>query len=429
MLNDKSLRKVNESTFSDFFIKPLYESYCFSNIPQTIKNILLHQTKKALPEDVLPNTTRQYDKVVVFLIDGFGWRFFEKYKNSYPFLQHLLDKGVVSKLTTQFPSTTPAEITTINTGLPVGQHGVYEWFHYLPELDAIIAPLLFSFAGKRIRDTLISTGIDPKKIFPNETIYKELKENNIPSFVFLSNEFANSPYSTTVMQGSQIVPFNKLSEGIANLAKQMVTDKGKAYYYFYFGDIDSMAHKYGSESSQFEEVVDNFLSAMQNIFLKNTENKLDKTLLILTADHGQTAINPATTIYINKQFPEIIPWMQTNKKGELLVPVGACRDMFLHIKDECLEKAYIFLKEKLQGKAEVYTVKNLIDRGFFGPNPSEPFLKRVGNLVILSRKNESVWWYEKDKFEITYFGHHGGLTRDEAEIPFMCLPFFKNERP
>jgi len=45
----------------------------------------------------------------------------------------------------------------------------------------------------------------------------------------------------------------------------------------------------------------------------------------------------------------------------------------------------------------------------------------VGNLVILSYRYESVWWYEKGKFEQNFYGHHGGLTPQEMEtILYTC---------
>ena len=54
----------------------------------------------------------------------------------------------------QFPSTTTAHVTTMHTGRPVGAHGLYEWNVYEPALDAIVTPLLFSYAGDEGRDTL-----------------------------------------------------------------------------------------------------------------------------------------------------------------------------------------------------------------------------------------------------------------------------------
>lgn len=63
----------------------------------------------------------------------------------------------------------------------------------------------------------------------------------------------------------------------------------------------------------------------------------------------------------------------------------------------------------------------LVEKGYFGPEISPKFRARLGNLVILSHRYESVWWYEKDRFEQRYYGHHGGLTPQEMEIPLVIL--------
>ena len=127
MLNTTSLSAVQSSTFSQRFIQPLYASYCFANIPQTIMYLLTGQGSSALPLDVFGKLPTKYDKVILFFVDAFGWRFFERYAEKYAFLKTVLDAGVVSKMTSQFPSTTAAHATCIHTGLDVGQSGVYEW--------------------------------------------------------------------------------------------------------------------------------------------------------------------------------------------------------------------------------------------------------------------------------------------------------------
>ena len=68
--------------------------------------------------------------------------------------------------------------------------------------------------------------------------------------------------------------------------------------------------------------------------------------------------------------------------------------------------------------------RDLIEAGLFGPLPlSQRFLDRVGNLVVLPFAGESVWWYEKDKFEMKKHGAHGGLTPAEVEIPLLLFYF------
>ena len=424
MINAASLEAIKKAKFSKNFIKPLYDSYCFSNIPQTVKNLLLDEKKPALPLDVFGSLPQSYDKVIVFVIDSFGWKFFEKYSEKYSFLQHIKKNAVVSKLTTQYPPTTAAEMTTLHTGLAVGQSGVYEWFYYEPLVDAVIAPLLFSFAGKRVRDNLLATGIEPKKFFPIQTIYKDLQKNGIPSYVFQDAEYAYSPYSQVIFEGAGVSPYSTLSEAITNLTEKTLNDSGKGYYFLYFDKIDKKAHRYGSHTQQFESEVDVLFYTLEKL-LKNLQGKLKNTLFIMTADHGHADIDPATTIYLNEHYPKVKQWMKTSKNGEPIVAAGSCRNMYLHIKEDNLDEAQKFLQQELNGKGEVYKVVDLIKQNFYASSSvelSKTFLDRVGNLVILCYSNQSVWWYEKDKFEIKYHGHHGSMTPDEMETIFACLP-------
>jgi hypothetical protein len=137
----------------------------------------------------------------------------------------------------------------------------------------------------------------------------------------------------------------------------------------------------------------------------------------MTADHGQTEVDPHTTIYLNTEprFTGIEHFLKTNRKGQFLIPAGSARDMFLYIKDDLLDEAQSFLAQRLGGKADVVKVESLIESGYFGEEVSSRFRERVGNLVILPFRYESVWWYEKGKFEQRFYGHHGGLTPEEME--------------
>ena len=84
---------------------------------------------------------------------------------SWPLLARVREHGVVSQLTTQFPSTTTAHVTTLHTAQPVGQHGAYEWYIYEPSLDRIVCPLMAAFAGGEPGD-LIAAGADLHALYP-----------------------------------------------------------------------------------------------------------------------------------------------------------------------------------------------------------------------------------------------------------------------
>src|ERR1700760_3363733 len=80
--------------------------------------------------------TRARERVVVIVIDAFGWAFVQRHA-SHPLLRRI----EIEPLATMVPSTTPAHLTTLYSGLPVEQHGLYEWRVYEPLLDDVIIPL------------------------------------------------------------------------------------------------------------------------------------------------------------------------------------------------------------------------------------------------------------------------------------------------
>lgn len=424
MINKLSIDAVQKSTFGTHFTKPLYDSYCFSNIPQTIKNVLINQDKKSLPKDVFGDLPQNYDKVIFILVDGFGWRFFEKYYHKIPILNKFSDTSSISKLTSQFPSTTVVHSLCRDTGLQVNQIKPYEWFYYEPLIDEVIAPLPFSFAGDNKNNTLSKTDLKPENIFPDRTIYDEFKENQIQSFHFAKSEIINSPYQNVMYKNVKGIPYNNLEESLEELTHFTVDEKSKSYFSFYYDVVDAISHRYGPESAQVEEEIIYFFRLFENIFLNQVFDKLKKTLLIITADHGHVEIHPKNTFYLNVQIPEIFQYFKTNKKGIPIVPSGSCRDMFLYVQEKHLEELQKLLKNALSDIAEVYKTDDLLKLNFFGINkPSTDFLERVGNLVILPYKNQPVWWYEKNKFGVHTQGFHGGLTPEEMEIPFILYSF------
>ena len=111
-------------TLNPDFVKPAYNARCFADLPQTISYFLTGQGGPSLAPDLLEGFDRQYETVILFLIDAFGWNFFEKYCGRYPFLKEINQHGAARQLTSQFPSTTTAHVTCMHTGLPVGQSGL-----------------------------------------------------------------------------------------------------------------------------------------------------------------------------------------------------------------------------------------------------------------------------------------------------------------
>lgn len=416
------------------FIKPTYDGHSFSAIPRSIAGLLGAPQEIALAPEVLGDLQGVYRSVVLFLVDAFGWRFIEKYADGYPALRRFMDHGVAAKITCQFPSTTAAHVTCLNTGLNVGQHGVFEWQYYEPQLDAVIVPLLFSYAGTKEPDQLKPTGIDPRRLYPKRTLYKDLSALGIASYVFQPKEFTPSTFSDVMLRGAtEVIPYRTLPEALVNLRSLLAEQTGpdrsspkRSYYLLYFGDVDGIGHEYGPNSPQLEAEIDAFLTGLERLFLAKMGPAEGQVLFLLTADHGMVETDPPTTIYLNTDpaFAGLQRSLKTDRQGRVLVPGGSARDPFLYIKDGRVEEARDFLASRLKDRAVVYCTSELIEAGFFGPQPpSAEFLARVGDLVILPYRGEAVWWYEKDRFEQKFRGHHGGLTPQEMEIPLLMGAF------
>ena len=381
------------------FIRPRYDEGGFASLPERVKAVF---------------SSGKLDAVVLFLVDGFGWRFFERFQEA-PFLKRMAKQGRIEKLISQFPSTTAAHLTTIHTGWNVGQSGVHEWIYYEPLVDAVIAPLLFSYAGLWERDLLKATGIEPAFFYPRGMFYPELKQMGVQSFGFGLREYTPSTYSSIIMNGAELRAFKTFSEALINVQLLLEAQKQPAYIYLYLDKIDTLAHEYGPTAPQTEAEIETFLLMMEYYFERMFKGK--RILFLMTADHGQVEVDPKTTIFLNtnSQFAGIERFLKSNRKGQLLVPAGSPRDLFLYIKDDLVDEAQSFLAPRLEGKADVVKTESLLEEGFFGPDVSSRLRERVGNLIILPYRYESVWWYEKGKFEQRFYGHHGGLTPQEME--------------
>lgn len=419
MLNHRSFQAIQEASFDSHFCRPLYESYCFANLPQTFKRLLTGENLGGLPDDVLIDPHSRYDRIIVLLIDGFGWRFLKNYLEDLPFLKRFLDRGVVSQITSQFPSTTVPHLTCLNTGLSVGQSGLYEWFYYEPLAEAVIAPFRYALAGEPNLSLLNHPGVSPEALFPFKTVYQDLQQIGIPSTLFYHRSYASSPFSQITGKGANIIPYASQAEGVYKLS-EVLLQKPCGYFYLYLGDIDSENHQMGPESPQVERVIRETFDLLEKRLGNHPCLQDSKTALVVTADHGVIATFPEKTIYLNQLFPELANKMKKDFRGHPLAPAGSPRDYFLYIQDPYLEEVQKDLEMKLANKAKVYRTQTLVEQGLFGKLPlSSRFYERIGNLVILPNKDESIFWYEKDRFENHFYGNHGGLTREEMETIFL----------
>ena len=347
----------------------------------------------------------QHARVVLVYFDAFGWRFLERHAD------HPLFAGAeVERWSACFPSTTTVHSTTIHSGLPLGEHGLYEWNVYEPRLDRLITPLWFCFAGDGRPGTLFDAGFTAHDLFPEQTLYRRLLP--VPSHVAMPTGIARSATSNQLLRPATVHSFDDKADGLARLCGALAAEE-RAYGTMYLGDADALMHMAGPDAPEVAALMEETLSAIE------AAPWPEGTLVLLTADHGMEGISPERTTYVNVVWPELAQHMAVGADGKPLAPAGSCRDLFLHVLPERLEEVEARLAELLVDVADVRRVDSLLADGLFGANITEALTSRLANLVVLPEPGEAAYWLEPGRFEQTFMGQHGGLSANELEIPLV----------
>jgi Type I phosphodiesterase / nucleotide pyrophosphatase len=383
---------------------------CFDQLPATVERLLTGTTAgPALDEPLLHE---RFARVALIYLDAFGWTFLDRQRSRrHALLDRVASDGVLAQLTSQFPSTTAAHATTIHSGLPVAEHGVYEWHVLEPSLNRLITPLLFSFSGDGRRESLAGV-LAPESVYPRESLYARLAEHGVRSSVAQSAAYARGSPNGVLLRGADVLPFSRARQGLAAAAAALAAaDVG--YAMVYLDDVDSLMHHDGPDGPAADAAFATALTLVdQTPFPAGT-------LVLLTADHGMSPVDPGRTVYVNEVWPELAGQLETGADGKPLAPAGSCRDLFLHVRDGKTREVCDQLAERLDGVADVMEVDALVACGAFD-TPSTRLQARLGEVVVLPRYGEAVFWHEPGRFAQELHGQHGGLSPQEMEIPLLA---------
>lgn len=347
----------------------------------------------------------EHARVVLVYFDAFGWRFLDRHAD-----HPLFARADVERWSACFPSTTTVHSTTIHSGLPLGEHGLYEWNVFDPRLNRLVTPLWFCFAGDDRPGTLADVGFTAHDLFPEQTLYRRLQPT--PSHVAMPAGIARSQTSKVLLQDAIVHPFDDNREGLARLCGALAAEE-RAYGTIYLGDADALMHMAGPEAPEVAALIEENLSAIA------AAPWPEGTLVLLTADHGMEAISPERTTYVNVVWPELAQHLAVGADGRPLAPAGSARDLFLHVLPDRLAEVEARLADLLVDVAEVRTVEALLGEGLFGPNVTEALTSRLASLVVLPAPGEAAYWLDPGRFEQRFFGQHGGLTDNEMAIPLV----------
>lgn len=330
------------------------------------------------------------ERVLLILLDAFGLEFLQRH-HDHPLVRRLR----VAPLDSQFPSTTTAHVTTVHAGVPVHEHGLYEWNVFEPALNRIICPLRFSLADSD-REGGLAGALAPGQLLAGPTFYETL---GVPSVVAQPAAIADSSFTRVATRGAGRIGFDGLATGVEAVLEWFRRYRGVGFAFLYWDAIDRAGHERGPGSDEFKAASRFALDTLERCL-----RDLPELTVLLTADHGQVDVAPTRVDYLDELWPELADHLTQSQ------PAGSSRDAFLHVRPEDVDAVVAELSRRLGERAEVRRAAELF--ATIGPRLRE----RLGDVVVLPAPGRQAWLARARSNERWFRGHHGGYDRAETAV-------------
>jgi predicted AlkP superfamily pyrophosphatase or phosphodiesterase len=376
---------------------PNYKDGCIVNLMSSISKALGAKPKyKELK--ILPAKELKSKNIVLIVIDGLGYNYLKAKGSGTVFMKHL--KG---KMTSVFPATTAAAITTFSTGMAAQEHGITGWFMFLKELGVIARILPFN---PRYGSTPFwADGIDAKKIIDIEPLQNKLKPK---SYYVGKKEFLQSGYNQVLSENTNYLQYDTIRQFFSQLKKAVKPTKRKKYVYAYWPGLDEILHEYGTKSIKAEK----HLKMLDRMFSKfmDSINGTDTTI-ILTADHG--FVN-AKSIFMSNH-PKL--------KECLVMPLcGEGRAAYCYVHPSKAKQFENYVKTRMKKYCWLYKSEDAVRKNLFGLHKPHPkLMDRIGDYILVMKKNYLLKDTILDKKPDSLIGHHAGVTEDEMIVPLIVV--------
>lgn len=322
--------------------------------------------------------TYKPDNVIVILFDGMGSKILDRTLDRESFFI----KNRFKEITSVFPATTTAATTSIRTGLNPVEHGWLGWNTYIPPIDKTISLFLGSEKGK---DEICKEFLKVKNKLVTDTIVDEINLNNKFTAIELF-PFGDSKYDSL--------------DDMINRIETLTKVAGKKYIYAYDDEPDHTMHDLGPNDS----VVKNLIKERNDKVEKLCE-RLEKSLIIIVADHGHLKID---NIFL-KNYPELLNMLErTTSIEQRAVSFKIKQNMKVLFKEK--------FNELFNEDFDLYEKEEIISSKLFGDGiPNELFNEAIGDFIAIAKSNKCLLTYGDD----ILYSHHAGYTEDEIYVPLI----------
>jgi hypothetical protein len=450
MLHGTLADDLREDELTPRFVSPAWADCCFANVPDTVSSLFGTDAARPLPETVFEGVSTDVDHVVLAFVDGFGWNHFQRVRDDHSFLTRLAERATVTPLTAGYPSETAAAVSTIHTGRQPAEHGVLGWNAYVEDLGGCVQTLPFA---DRDRTPLgeVRDDPDPAALIDERTLYERLDADSV---LVQPEEIGGNPYDGQVTRGAEPVGYDDATQAAYRVRDRLDGASEPTYCYCYLPNVDAAAHEFGVAHEETDAQLGAVCRAIEREIVDGIDPDLaERTLLIVTADHGEVDATPETTVDLDGL--DLEPHLRRDGAGEPIPALGGPRNLQFHARDGHRDALRAELEHGLAPlEPLVLDRERIIAAGLFGDrepsgaqsvresqsdsrrpsaarNPSEDtsddrtgearesterFRERCPDLLAVPR--EGFAWY--DDGHLAKVGMHGGLHPDEMLVPFAA---------
>ncbi|MET0894502.1 MAG: alkaline phosphatase family protein [Acidimicrobiia bacterium] len=358
-------------------MEPVKPDYSGANVVNVMPALL-----GSRPVDWLPEPVSGARAVVLLVLDGLGWDFIAS-PDAPPVLAAMHGQAI----TTVVPSTTPAVLTSITTGLTPAEHGITGYRMRVDD-EGVLNTIRWNRAN----------GVRPPD--PSEAQRAEpFRGRPVP--VVTKHEFRNSGFTGVHLRGADFHGWQTTAVLVEHVRSLIAS--GEPLVYAYYPGVDEVGHAYGLHTPWIArelEAADQLVGAVLDAVP-------DDVAVVVTADHGQVQVGPDG-------------WIGLGALDALVdVYAGDGRFRYLHARRGAARELADAARAQFDDVAWVFTRDSLLDDGWMGPDPTGPTRRRVGD-VVLAAKGSNGFIDPTWPREAALMAAHGSLTPAEMRVPLLA---------
>ena len=410
-MNENNIEKLN---LPEEFCLPAYGGGSIANVPATVAKLLdvPFAGLPALPEP-LWRPMGEVKRVVLLTLDGFGWNMFQARQELVTAVSH--KATITNQLTSIFPSTTVAALSSLWTGSAPAQHGLVGLRLFFPEFAVSAGMLDFSPLFYKAQDALVEAGLDPQTFLQHPSVGEQLADAGVPTFAFKGYEIVDSVLSKIhgrgVAESFGIVTFADMLVQMRELLDKKAGER--LFINAYWPSIDTLSHYHTWQGTAVSAELRALFYQLQTEFLDALTSEARKdTAFFIVADHGQ-ALTPLSHQIFLSEHPEL-------EKMLFMRPTGEPRVLYLYTKHGCQQAVIEYINTNLGEAMTAVSAQDALEAGLFGPKPfAANVAERLGDVVVIMRGAYSLFTEAERPKAHKMIGRHGGMSQAEMQVPWL----------